>query len=108
MSENTKERADTYIFQTYSRVPITLVRGEGCRVWDDSGKEYLDFVAGIAVCALGHSAEVVSRALAEQSRMLVHVSNLYYTVPQVELAGMLVEHSFALKMRKKLFNIFLD
>jgi len=95
MKEKTKERADTYIFQTYSRVPITLVRGEGCRVWDDTGKEYLDFVAGIAVCALGHSAEVVSRALAEQSRMLVHVSNLYYTVPQVELAGMLVEHSFA-------------
>lgn len=95
MNEKTQEMADKYIFQTYSRVPITLVRGEGCRIWDETGKEYLDFVAGIAVCALGHSAEVVSQALAEQSRTLVHVSNLFYTLPQAELARMLVEHSFA-------------
>jgi acetylornithine aminotransferase len=83
------------MFQTYSRFPITLVRGKGCRVWDEGGKEYLDFVGGIAVCALGHSAPLVSRALEEQSEILVHVSNLYYTRPQTELAQILVENSFA-------------
>ncbi len=87
--------ADRYMFQTYGRFPVALVRGEGCRVWDAEGKEYLDFVGGIAVCALGHSSPVVSRALEEQSKKLVHVSNLYYTKPQVELAKLLVENSFA-------------
>ncbi len=71
------------------------LRGEGCRVWDEDGREYLDFVGGIAVCALGHSSPVVTRALEDQSRKLVHVSNLYYTKPQVELAQLLVSHSFA-------------
>lgn len=94
-NETTISLADKYMFQTYSRFPITLVRGEGCRVWDDEGKEYLDFVGGIAVCALGHSSALVSRALEEQSRTLVHVSNLYYTRPQTELARLLVENSFA-------------
>ncbi|HIJ19768.1 MAG TPA: aminotransferase class III-fold pyridoxal phosphate-dependent enzyme, partial [Deltaproteobacteria bacterium] len=63
---DTMQRADKYMFQTYGRFPLTLVRGEGCRVWDEEGKEYLDFVAGIAVCALGHSSPVVTRALEEQ------------------------------------------
>jgi predicted acetylornithine/succinylornithine family transaminase len=93
--ESTIDQADKYMFQTYGRFPITLVRGEGCRVWDEAGKEYLDFVGGIAVCALGHSAPLVSRVLEEQSKTLVHVSNLYYTRPQVNLARLLVEHSFA-------------
>jgi acetylornithine aminotransferase len=93
--ETTIELADTYLFHTYGRFPITLVRGEGCRLWDEEGKEYLDFVGGIAVCALGHSSPLVSRVLEEQSKTLVHVSNLYYTRPQVELARLLVEHSFA-------------
>jgi len=83
------------MFQTYGRFPISLIKGEGCRVWDEEGNEYLDFVGGIAVCALGHSAPLVTRALEEQSRKLVHVSNLYYTKPQTELAKLLVEHSFA-------------
>jgi len=91
----TVELADKYLFPTYKRPPIVLVKGEGCRVWDESGKEYLDFVGGIAVCALGHSSPIVTKALEEQSRTLVHVSNLYYTKPQVELARLLVEHSFA-------------
>ncbi|MCJ7596493.1 MAG: aminotransferase class III-fold pyridoxal phosphate-dependent enzyme, partial [Desulfobacterales bacterium] len=82
MSENTgKQRAadlaDKYLFPTYKRPPFALIRGEGCRVWDEDGKEYLDFVAGIAVCALGHSSPIVSKALEEQSKRLVHVSNLY-------------------------------
>ncbi len=94
-SEATRTLADKYLFQTYGRQPLTLVRGEGCRVWDEGGKEYLDFVGGIAVCALGHSAPLVTRVLAEQSKTLVHVSNLYYTRPQVELAMLLVENSFA-------------
>ncbi len=88
-------RADRYMFQTYGRFPLTLVKGEGCRVWDEEGREYLDFVAGIAVCSLGHSSPVVSRALREQSQKLVHVSNLYYTEPQTDLAQLLVENSFA-------------
>ncbi len=89
------DMADQCLFETYGKRPLTLVRGEGCRVWDDAGREYLDFVGGIAVCALGHSAPLVTKTLEEQSRTLVHVSNLYYTVPQVELANLLVQHSFA-------------
>ncbi len=92
---NTRDLADRYMFPTYARFPITLVRGQGCRVWDDTGREYLDFVGGIAVCALGHSSETVARALERQARTLVHVSNLYYTKPQTDLARLLVEHSFA-------------
>jgi acetylornithine aminotransferase len=92
---NSIQRADTAMFQTYGRVPIVLTRGEGCRVWDEEGKEYLDFVGGIAVCALGHSSPLVTEVLERQSRTLVHVSNLYYTVPQTELAELLVKHSFA-------------
>ncbi len=91
----TRARADQYMFQTYGRFPITLVRGEGCRVWDDEGNEYLDFVAGIAVCSLGHSSPIVCCALEEQAKKLVHVSNLYYTEPQTDLAQLLVENSFA-------------
>jgi predicted acetylornithine/succinylornithine family transaminase len=99
MSDNSKKEktiplADKYMFQTYGRFPITLVRGEGCRVWDEEGKVYFDFVGGIAVCALGHSSPVVSKALEEQSKKLVHVSNLYYTRPQTELAQLLVKYSF--------------
>ncbi len=94
-SETTVSLADKYLFPTYKRPPFVLVKGEGCRVWDENGKEYLDFVGGIAVCALGHSSPIVTKALDEQSRRLVHVSNLYYTKPQVELARLLVENSFA-------------
>jgi acetylornithine aminotransferase len=91
----TIDSADKYMFKTYARFPLTLVRGDGCRVWDEDGKEYIDFVGGIAVCALGHSSPIVSKALERQSKELVHVSNLYYTRPQTELARLLVENSFA-------------
>ena len=83
------------MFKTYLRSPITLVKGDGCRVWDENGKGYIDFVGGIAVCALGHSSPILSKALWEQSKKLVHVSNLFYTQPQTELAQVLVENSFA-------------
>jgi len=95
MISNTISKADTFMFNTYKRLPITLVRGDGCRVWDEKGNEYIDFVGGIAVCALGHSSPIVSKALYEQSTKLVHVSNLFYTQPQTELAQILAENSFA-------------
>jgi acetylornithine/N-succinyldiaminopimelate aminotransferase len=86
---------DKYVAQTYARYPIALVRGKGARVWDADGKEYLDFLAGIAVNNLGHCHPAVVRAIREQSRKLLHVSNLYHIVPQSELARELCRHSFA-------------
>jgi acetylornithine/N-succinyldiaminopimelate aminotransferase len=79
---------------TYTRIPILLVRGKGAQVWDSNGREYLDFVAGIAVCNLGHCHPKVVQALEQQARQLIHCSNLYYIGPQVELARRLCEHSF--------------
>jgi acetylornithine/N-succinyldiaminopimelate aminotransferase len=95
MELNTMEKADRFMFKTYKRFPITLVKGDGCIVWDEEGKEYLDFIGGIAVCALGHSSPIVSEAIYEQSKKLVHVSNLFYTQPQTGLASILIENSFA-------------
>jgi acetylornithine/N-succinyldiaminopimelate aminotransferase len=88
------ELADRYLMQTGRRLPVTFVRGRGCRVYDDTGREYLDLVAGIAVNLLGHSHPDVVAALARQSAQLIHTSNLYFTQPQVELARRLVELSF--------------
>jgi predicted acetylornithine/succinylornithine family transaminase len=82
-----------YLFQNYGRQPVVIERGEGTRVWDTEGKEYLDFVGGLAVNALGHAHPVVAEALATQSRQLIHTSNLFYTKPMVELAKLLVENS---------------
>ncbi|MFZ5994873.1 MAG: acetylornithine transaminase [Thermodesulfobacteriota bacterium] len=87
--------SDHYIMHTYGRSPVTLVEGKGCRVFDSDGKMYLDFLAGIAVCSLGHAHPEVAEAVCRQAQKLVHVSNLYYTVPQIELAESLIEHSFA-------------
>jgi predicted acetylornithine/succinylornithine family transaminase len=78
-----------------SRAPICLVRGDGMRVWDTEGREYLDFGAGIAVTALGHSHPRVTGAIREAAATLLHVSNLYHSAPQVHLAKLLAEHSFA-------------
>lgn len=93
--DNWITRADRVVMQTYGRQPLVLVKGEGCRVWDEAGREYLDFVAGLAVCNLGHAHPEVARAAAAQLATLVHVSNLYYTTPMVELAEALVSHTFA-------------
>jgi len=90
--------ADENIMNTYKRFPIVLVKGSGVKVWDVNGKEYLDFVAGIAVCNLGHSNPQVIAAVKEQLENLTHVSNLYYTEPQAQLARLLVENSFADKV----------
>jgi predicted acetylornithine/succinylornithine family transaminase len=91
-------QSDKNIIGTYRRQPVVLVKGSGARVWDSDGKEYLDFVAGIAVCSLGHSNPKVVEALRHQAGVLTHVSNLYYTEPQIRLAGMLVANSFADKV----------
>ena len=90
----TAELAERYLMQTGRRLPVTFVRGQGCLVYDESGKEYLDLVAGIAVNLLGHAHPDVAAALSAQARSLIHTSNLYFTQPQVELAKRLVELSF--------------
>ena len=95
MSNDWMQRADKVVMSTYGRQPLVLVRGEGPRVWDDQGRTYLDFVAGLAVCSLGHAHPDITRAAAAQLQQLVHVSNLYYTTPMVELAEELVRLSFA-------------
>ncbi|MBF2072146.1 MAG: aspartate aminotransferase family protein [Synechococcales cyanobacterium C42_A2020_086] len=86
---------DQYVMSTYARFPLTLERGAGCRVWDTDGREYLDFVAGIATCTLGHAHPVMIEAVTQQIQTLHHVSNLYYTSAQGNLAKWLVEHSCA-------------
>ncbi len=93
MSENWAELESRYFFPVGKRLPVTLVRGEGSRVWDEDGREYLDCVAGIAAVSLGHCHPEVVKAVQEQAASLMHVSNYYYTVPQVKLAQLLCEHT---------------
>ncbi len=88
-------RGQRVLMNTYARQPMVLVRGRGARVWDLDGKEYLDFLAGIAVCNLGHAHPGVAAAVEAQMQELVHVSNLYHTIPQIKLAERLVSLSFA-------------
>ncbi|MBD2565549.1 MULTISPECIES: aspartate aminotransferase family protein [Nostoc] len=83
------------VMSTYGRFPLALERGTGCRVWDTQGREYLDFVAGIATCTLGHAHPVMVEAVTRQIQKLHHVSNLYYIPEQGELAKWLVDHSCA-------------
>ena len=97
MSSVTKsipELADRYLMQTGRRLPVTFVRGRGCLLYDDAGREYLDLVAGIAVNLLGHAHPEVVAAVTKQSAELIHTSNLYFTQPQVQLARRLVDLSF--------------
>ena len=89
------ERGNSVFIGTYNRFPAALVKGSGCKLWDADGKEYLDFLAGIAVCSLGHCHPVITEAIRRQAGELVHVSNLYHTKPQIELAELLVNNSFA-------------
>ncbi|MBW4598694.1 MAG: aspartate aminotransferase family protein [Calothrix sp. FI2-JRJ7] len=84
---------DKAVMSTYGRYAIALERGAGCRVWDTEGREYLDFVAGIATCTLGHANPVMVEAVTRQIQKLHHVSNLYYIPEQGELATWLVKHS---------------
>jgi len=89
---------ERYVMSTYSRQPIALVGGEGCWVWDVEGKRYLDFITGIAVTNLGHHHPAIINAIEEQAEKLIHVSNLFHILPQVELAEILVKNSFADKV----------
>ncbi len=89
------ERSDMVFMKTYARYPAAMVKGEGCTLIDAEGRKYLDCLAGIAVCSLGHCHPVVIKAICDQARELVHVSNLYYTLPQTELAELLTGNSFA-------------
>lgn len=87
-----------YTANTYSRFPIAIIRGKGCRVWDADGKGYLDFVAGLAVCNLGHCHPRVVKAIQEQAEKLLHISNLYHIEPQSQIAELLCKNSFADKV----------
>ena len=97
-NEEWKERGDKVFIGTYSRYPAAMLQGRGCRLTDADGKEYLDFLAGIAVCALGHCHPAVTEAIVRQAGQLVHVSNLYYTEPQIRLAELLLDNSFGEKI----------
>ena len=92
------QQFDTYVMHTYGRFPIAIEKGEGCRLWDTNGKEYLDFVAGIATCTLGHGHPALVKSVSEQIRSLHHVSNLYYIPQQGELAQWMIENSCADKV----------
>jgi acetylornithine/N-succinyldiaminopimelate aminotransferase len=90
---NWQELEKKYYMQTFERLPVTIVRGKGPYVWDEEGKEYLDFVGGWAVTTLGHCHPAVTKALTEQANLLIQTSNQFYTVPQLQLAQLLVENS---------------
>lgn len=94
-SEDFVARNSQWVFNTYGRTPIMLVEGSGCRVRDSRGREYLDFIGGLAACSLGHGHAGLADAIAAQARKLIHVSNLFYIEPQIELARLLTENSFA-------------
>ncbi len=86
---------DQYVMPTYGRFPLAIARGEGCRLWDTDGKRYLDFVAGIATCTLGHAHPALVSAVTQQIQTLHHVSNLYYIPEQGNLAQWLTQNSCA-------------
>ena len=94
-TDELKQSAEQYLMDTYARQPISIVRGRGTKVYDLEGREYTDFVGGIAVNLLGHGHSDLVLAIQKQAAQLIHTSNLYYTQPQVKLAQMLVDHSFA-------------
>jgi acetylornithine/N-succinyldiaminopimelate aminotransferase len=93
VAKNWQELESKLFLQTIKRAPVTLVRGKGARVWDDQGREYLDFYSGWATTSLGHCHPVLVKALEKQAKTLIHVSNQFFTVPQLELAQLLVDHS---------------
>jgi acetylornithine aminotransferase len=95
MSTTHIEQADNVIMQTYARFPVVFEKGSECTLWDADGNMYRDFLAGIAVCNLGHANPVIAQKMSQQAVNLVHVSNLFYTVPQIKLSQKLVDLSFA-------------
>ncbi len=93
-----QEKGNRVFIGNYARYPVAMVKGDGCKLVDADGREYLDFLAGIAVASLGHCHPAVTEAICRQAAELVHVSNLYYTAPQTELAELLVANTFAEKV----------
>jgi acetylornithine/N-succinyldiaminopimelate aminotransferase len=90
-AEELREAFDRCVVPSYSRFELVLERGQGSYVWDVDGKRYLDLAGGIAVCSLGHAHPEITKALTEQSRKLIHVSNLYYNEQQGRLAKRIVD-----------------
>jgi len=88
------ELSQKHVLETYKRAPVAFIKGEGAKLWDADGKEYLDFVSGLAVCNLGHCHKKVVEALKAQSETLIHTSNLYYIANSAELASLLCQYSF--------------
>jgi len=88
-----QELERNYFMNTVVRVPVTLVRGQGARVWDEDGREYLDFVGGWGVNSLGHCPPVIAEAVVEQVHTLIQTSNQFYTIPQIRLAELLIQNS---------------
>ncbi len=93
--EKAKEHERDFLMKNYSRLPVLFTRGCGTRLWDDGGKEYVDFVSGLGACVVGHCHAEIIAAVARQASQLIHVTNLYYTRPQGELAAMLSGLTFA-------------
>ncbi|WP_407313809.1 acetylornithine transaminase [Desulfosporosinus sp. SB140] len=92
------EQGKNVVMNTYGRLPMTIVKGEGAWVWDTEGKRYLDFLTGLAVNSLGHSHPAIVKAIQDQAQEILHTSNLYWIPNQVALAERLVKHSFADKV----------
>ena len=90
---NWMELENKYYMNVVERVPLTIVRGQGARVWDEAGRKYLDFVGGWAVNSLGHCPPAVTKAISEQAQLLIQASNQFYTIPQIRLAELLVQNS---------------
>jgi acetylornithine/N-succinyldiaminopimelate aminotransferase len=97
-SEAIIERGKNVVMNTYGRLPMTIVKGDGAWVWDTEEKRYLDFLTGLAVNSLGHNHPAIVQAIQEQAKEILHTSNLYWIPNQVALAERLVEHSFADKV----------
>ncbi len=98
MQQEWIEKGNKYLANTYRRFPIGIAKGEGCWLWDLSGRRYLDFLSGIAVCNLGHAPASVVEAVCAQAHKLLHISNLFYTEPQIKAAELMVSHSFGDKV----------
>jgi len=98
LTEEIQQLTDRYVMNTYDRLPMSIVRGQGCQVYDAEGRAYLDCVGGIAVNALGYGHPDLIASIKRQIRQLIHTSNLFYTEPQAKLARELAEQSFADKV----------